>query len=122
MAGVASNVCQSVPGACISRGFGLLAAALAATALAVPQPAVACTCASQAAGVRWPRAGAVDVPVDTPIVVFRYDFSEPGMRGRQPYLLVDADGNGAELAEITSLPPAWEGCCLLYTSPSPRDS
>jgi hypothetical protein len=74
----------------------------------VPASASACTCPSSGAAVAWPVKDAVDVPLDTPIVVRRYNLSGP--TDDLGYALIDAEGKEVPLVEAHRLPPAFEGC------------
>jgi hypothetical protein len=92
----------------VARMVGV--ALLATTApLLAPRPVEACTCSSGPTGaVRWPRDGAVDVAIDSPIVIERYYLD--GDLDEITYELRDADGEEVALEEMRRLDPPWEGC------------
>jgi len=91
-------------------GCGIAAAAALHTAqLIAAAPARACSCEDTSGALLWPRGDAIDVPVDTPIVVQRRSFSaDPSSI---PIRLMDAQGDEVELTETRRLeqlePECW---------------
>ncbi len=77
--------------------------------LLTARSAAACTCSPGPAGVvRWPQDGAIDVAIDTPIVIWRYYVN--GDLDEITYELSDEDGTEVALEEQHRLEPGWEGC------------
>jgi hypothetical protein len=93
---------MAVP-ALLALGLG---AVLAVAVL--PSIAWACSCPDRAALSMWPPDGALDVPIDTPLVISRYDLS--GSADSIGYALIDADGREVALEETGRLPAAYAGC------------
>jgi len=92
-----------------ARAFVLaMGIAGAVSAALLPRPAYACTCPEQGGYALWPLAGAVDVPVDTPLVFARYNLS--GSTEAVGYALVGPDGREVALIETGRLPAAYIGC------------
>jgi hypothetical protein len=85
-----------------------VAAAMMAGALLAPSPARACQCPSIGGSVIWPKSDATDVPIDTPLVVSRFNYR--GTTDEIGYVLTDADDNEISLTEVNRLAPAYEGC------------
>jgi len=73
--------------------FGVIAAWAAFDAKA----AQACSCTGDGAAVLWPRDGATDVPLDTPIVIERS--SSTGQPEETNFEIVDEDGYGFALRD-----------------------
>jgi hypothetical protein len=77
-------------------------------ALARSSVASASCAAGPGASTIWPKDGAIDVPVDTPIVVDRYwPTADPGSIETT---LTSADGTQQPLEQAHILPPPYMGC------------
>jgi len=86
--------------------FSFLVATTAVLAWMQLEPAVAhaCTCSGSTGGyLSWPLGDADDVPLDTPVVITRYDLVN-GDPESVDFALVDEAGEEIELREVSRLP------------------
>lgn len=79
----------------------------------LPSVAAACACPMQAGEAIWPLADATHVPIDTPLVVARYNLA--GSSESIRFQLIDIDGEEVPLIEVNRLAPAYRGCGAVET-------
>jgi hypothetical protein len=101
---------QGVPSTSSTKCFEAFAAGLciAIAVLSAPARSSACSCPSSAAAAVWPEDGAAGVPLDTPLVVWRYN--QEGPTDLLRYSLTREDGDEVPLTITEILPPAFDGC------------
>jgi hypothetical protein len=82
--------------ACVGLAIGILG---------VPASALACSCVPEGAATAWPEDGSSDVPLDTPLVFYRFGFTAPPR-----YALTSENGDEVPLTVIETIAPAFDGC------------
>jgi hypothetical protein len=73
-----------------------------------PDEAFACTCPSAGAATVWPEDGATGIPLDTPLVLYRFESS--GRTDVFSYALTVENGDDVPLTVTHTLAPAFQGC------------